>query len=218
MNLMGRADAPAAPPAGPSALAGLAGQSHLLNWADKTFGQGLTSLTKGAWLKAPTYARQSEQLHHCIELFWNAQQQVPLQTNHEKYVSHSLLCRPSHGGECCTCSSETEKSIMYSSCSGVKVLLAGEQQAAVTVAVEGLMDGKPLPELESFLTLDPKVPSSLLPSLLAWWLKSKSLLLCCYCTPYIGLYTAVKLSHVRRSTWRDLCGAARQACMLEMLL
>ena len=43
---------------------------------------------------------------------------------------------------------------------GVKVLLAGEQQAAVTVAVEGLMDGKPLPELESFLTLDPKVISS----------------------------------------------------------
>ena len=37
------------------------------------------------------------------------------------------------------------------------MLLAGEQQAAVTVAVEGLMDGKPLPELESFLTLDPKV-------------------------------------------------------------
>jgi hypothetical protein len=25
----------------------LASQSHLLNWADKTFGQGLTSLTKG---------------------------------------------------------------------------------------------------------------------------------------------------------------------------
>lgn len=48
MNLMGRADTPGAPPAGqPSALAGLAGQSHLLNWADKTFGQGLTSLTKG---------------------------------------------------------------------------------------------------------------------------------------------------------------------------
>ena len=48
MNLMGRADASGASPAGqPSALAGLAGQSHLLNWADKTFGQGLTSLTKG---------------------------------------------------------------------------------------------------------------------------------------------------------------------------
>lgn len=46
---------------------------------------------------------------------------------------------------------------------GVKVLLAGEQQAAVTVAVEGLMDGKPLPELESFLTLDPKVTSALQP-------------------------------------------------------
>lgn len=42
-------------------------------------------------------------------------------------------------------------------CTGVKVLLAGEQQAAVTVAVEGLMDGKPLPDLESFLTFDPKV-------------------------------------------------------------
>ncbi len=40
------------------------------------------------------------------------------------------------------------------------MLLAGEQQAAVTVAVEGLMDGKPLPELESFLTLDPKVSAA----------------------------------------------------------
>lgn len=40
---------------------------------------------------------------------------------------------------------------------GVKVLLAGEQQAAVTVAVEGLMDSKPLPELESYCTFDPKV-------------------------------------------------------------
>lgn len=39
--------AAAAGPAGDGALAGLAGQSHLLNWADKTFGQGLSSLTKG---------------------------------------------------------------------------------------------------------------------------------------------------------------------------
>lgn len=37
------------------------------------------------------------------------------------------------------------------------MLLAGEQQAAVTVAVEGLMDAKPSPELDSFLTFDPKV-------------------------------------------------------------
>ena len=36
------------------------------------------------------------------------------------------------------------------------MLLAGEQQAAVTVAVEGLMDAKPSPELDSFLTFDPK--------------------------------------------------------------
>jgi hypothetical protein len=37
----------------------------------------------------------------------------------------------------------------------VKNLLAGEQQAAVTVAVEALMDAKP--EAESFATFDPKV-------------------------------------------------------------
>ncbi|KAK9829342.1 hypothetical protein WJX72_005270 [[Myrmecia] bisecta] len=68
-------------------LPGLAtvSQSHLLNWADKTFGQGLSSLTKG-----------------------------------------------------------------------VKNLLAGEQQAAVTVAVEALMDGKQTPDVDSFATFDPK--------------------------------------------------------------
>ena len=38
---------------------------------------------------------------------------------------------------------------------GVKNLLAGEQQAAVTVAVEALMDAKP--EAEAFATFDPKV-------------------------------------------------------------
>lgn len=42
---------------------------------------------------------------------------------------------------------------------GVKNMLAGEQQAAVTVAVEGLMDAKPIPELEAFATFDPKVTS-----------------------------------------------------------
>ena len=35
-------------------------------------------------------------------------------------------------------------------------MLAGEQQAAVTVAVEGLMEAKPVPELESFAYFDPK--------------------------------------------------------------
>ena len=40
---------------------------------------------------------------------------------------------------------------------GVKNMLAGEQQAAVTVAVEGLMDAKPVPELESFVFFDPRV-------------------------------------------------------------
>ena len=41
--------------------------------------------------------------------------------------------------------------------SGVKSLLAGNQQAAVTVAVEGLMDAKASAEPDSFITLDPKV-------------------------------------------------------------
>ncbi len=37
----------------------------------------------------------------------------------------------------------------------MKNLLAGEQQAAVTVAMEALMDAKP--EAEAFATFDPKV-------------------------------------------------------------
>ena len=40
---------------------------------------------------------------------------------------------------------------------GVKNMLAGEQQAAVTVAVEGLMEARAMPELESFATFDPRV-------------------------------------------------------------
>ena len=40
----------------------------------------------------------------------------------------------------------------------MKNLLAGEQQAAVTVAVESLMDNKPETEA-TFATLDPKVTS-----------------------------------------------------------
>ena len=39
---------------------------------------------------------------------------------------------------------------------GVKNLLAGEQQAAVTVAVESLMDGKASPETENYAYFDPK--------------------------------------------------------------
>ena len=42
---------------------------------------------------------------------------------------------------------------------GMKNILAGEQQAAVTVAVEGLMEARPAPELESFAYYDPKVTS-----------------------------------------------------------
>lgn len=39
---------------------------------------------------------------------------------------------------------------------GVKDLLSGEQQAAVTVAVESLMDGKPNPDVDDYLMFDPK--------------------------------------------------------------
>lgn len=42
---------------------------------------------------------------------------------------------------------------------GVKNLLAGEQQAAVTVAVEALMDGKPNPDTDAYATFDPKLPA-----------------------------------------------------------
>ena len=39
---------------------------------------------------------------------------------------------------------------------GVKNLLTGEQEAAVTVAVESLMDGKSAPETDGYIMLDPK--------------------------------------------------------------
>lgn len=73
---------------GLGAASGLGSQSHLLSWADRTFGQGLTTITKG-----------------------------------------------------------------------VKNLLAGNQQAAVTVAVEGLMDVKANADPDAFITFDPKVVS-----------------------------------------------------------
>lgn len=40
---------------------------------------------------------------------------------------------------------------------GVKNLLAGEQQAAVTVAVEALMEGRPNPDVDGYAYFDPKV-------------------------------------------------------------
>ena len=43
---------------------------------------------------------------------------------------------------------------------GVKNLLAGQQQAAVTVAVEGLMDAKANADPDAFMTFDPKVACS----------------------------------------------------------
>lgn len=64
------------------------------------------------------------------------------------------------------------------------------------------MDGKPLPELESFLTLDPKVPSPLLSCSHTQQLEPSPLLPCCHYTLYLGGYTAIKLRHVRRGTWR----------------
>ena len=46
---------------------------------------------------------------------------------------------------------------------GVKNLLAGEQQAAVTVAVESVMEGRPGSDTDSYLTFDPRLPLSASP-------------------------------------------------------
>ncbi|OIT28262.1 PREDICTED: SEC1 family transport protein SLY1-like [Nicotiana attenuata] len=43
---------------------------------------------------------------------------------------------------------------------GVKNLLSGDHQLALTRAVEALMEGKPNPEIESYLLLDPRAPKS----------------------------------------------------------
>ena len=52
----------------------------------------------------------------------------------------------------------TYKQVLTSLCIvGVKSLLAGQQQAAVTVAVEGLMDAKANADPDAFITFDPKV-------------------------------------------------------------
>lgn len=52
----------------------------------------------------------------------------------------------------------THEQILNSPCIvGVKSLLAGQQQAAVTVAVEGLMDAKANADPDAFITFDPKV-------------------------------------------------------------
>lgn len=62
----------AGPAAGGSALsnlaAGVGGGSHLLSWADKTFGQGLGALTKGVRLRLQcltSAAGQQGSFEHC---------------------------------------------------------------------------------------------------------------------------------------------------------
>ncbi len=74
---------------------------------------------------------------------------------------------------------------------GVKNMLAGEQQAAVTVAVEGLMDAKPIPELEAFATFDPKVsPNSAIKTWCTCKMFPADMCRICSCTV---LLTAVRL-------------------------
>ncbi|XP_038901550.1 SEC1 family transport protein SLY1-like [Benincasa hispida] len=43
---------------------------------------------------------------------------------------------------------------------GVKNLLSSDRQLALTRTVEGLMEGKPNPEIDTFLTFDPRAPKS----------------------------------------------------------
>ena len=73
----------------------------------------------------------------------------------------------------------------------------------MTVAVEGLMDGKPLPELESFLTLDPKVRPFLLT--LSPHRVARVKLLCYHAAaalPVLGPTQHSKLRHMHCGTWR----------------
>ena len=71
-------------------------------------------------------------------------------------------------------------------------MLAGQQQAAVTVAVEGLMDAKAAPESDAFLTFDPKVcmPHS-------WCHLTLAAASRCRCLAFadvVGMYTASRRS------------------------
>ena len=159
MNLTGKGAAPAAAD-GVAGLAGLSNvsQSNLLSWAG-TFGQGLTSLTKGA---RPGTART-----RCMSC-------SPPPPPPPNALSAPVIGNSSHtpssvtagckweavsGGECHDTLWEGCKKVQMfvMARTGVKNMLAGEQQAAVTVAVEGLMEAKAMPELESFATFDPRV-------------------------------------------------------------
>lgn len=133
MNLTGKQQ--------PSVAEGLASlgtsaQSQLTTLLGSTFGQGLSSLTKGVrahgggqWL-ASLISWLFHPLVLCLVIC---------------FVAGSVcLCQPVPCRFCVTAT-------------GVKTLLAGEQQAAVTVAVEALMDSKPNPDTDSYLLFDPKV-------------------------------------------------------------
>ena len=52
---------------------------------------------------------------------------------------------------------ETVPNVTPQHAAGVKNLIAGEQRAAVTSAVESLMEAKATPENDAYVSLDPKV-------------------------------------------------------------
>lgn len=143
---------------------GGAAQSQLTNLLGTTFGQGLSSLTKGAcllcgrlgggwlWVRAGGLGwgrSRVEQMRgdmagregdltvaRCrVSGCRAAYLAPPLPPSLPHPSSHYSLLHPP----------------------GVKNLLAGEQQAAVTVAVEALMDGRPAPDTDAYALFDPKV-------------------------------------------------------------
>ncbi len=112
-------------------LSGFGGsaQSQLTSLLGTTFGQGLSSLTKGA-----------------LRTLWLGQ-------------AHSARLGQLWAHTCCVSFGRTTANQPTSPppSAGVKNLLAGEQQAAVTVAMEALMDGRPSPDTDAYATFDPKV-------------------------------------------------------------
>ncbi len=113
---------------------GGAAQSQLTTLLGTTFGQGLSSLTKGGHggCQGAAGCGPPHQLHDA----WLAE-------------AAPSLARPyTH---------LTPVRLILPAPAGVKNLLAGEQQAAVTVAMEALMEGKPNLDTEAYAVFDPKV-------------------------------------------------------------
>ena len=142
---------------------GGAAQSQLTTLLGSTFGQGLSSLTKGGWVggwaatdgegevpssggDAGSVLTQGPAGRHCRKAIGSSWVSIfcPRPSSPRPTPPHPTPPHPPHP------KNKTKPS------AGVKNLLAGEQQAAVTVAVEALMEGRPNPETDAYAVFDPK--------------------------------------------------------------